>query len=55
MSFLSFFNVDLRAIIIGVRTKIAIITPIENKENINKANDVLMFQNNSVILTSLVF
>ena len=40
MIFLSFFNLDLRAIIVGVRTKIVITTPKENKEKINKANDV---------------
>ncbi len=55
MIFSSFINVDLRAIMIGVRIKIATITPKENKEKNNNANDVLMFQNNNIILTSLVF
>jgi|TARA_B110000967_G_C18651767_1_gene443716 hypothetical protein len=53
--FLAFFNVDLRVIIIGDKIKIVIRTTIENKEKSNKANDVLMFQNNNVILTSFVF
>jgi hypothetical protein len=55
MIFSSFFNIDLRAIIIGVKIKIAINTPKEIKEKINKASDVLMFQKNRLILTSLVF
>ncbi len=55
MIFWSFFNVDLSAIIMGVRTNIAIRTPKENKEKINKAKDVLMFQINRLMLTSAVF
>ncbi len=54
-SFFVFFNEDLSAIIIGVNIKIAISTPKENSEQINKAKDVLIFQNKKSMLTSLVF
>ena len=55
MIFSSFLSEDLSAMIIGVKTKIAINTPKANNEKINSANDVLIFQINMLILTSLVF